>query len=234
MILRYAKEIRQEDFKLLRYIDDDRYDKMYEKYLDMRQYTTIYKVDKYINKQRIKHAADYFDYIRWLEKMGYDMRNGFNLYPRDFSRAHDEKSKEYVKFQDGKAKEDARRFKELLKEFRKEATNAEPMKLKLGGLFIRLPKKLDELKSEGESLHHCVGTYRDKVARGETMVFFIRREEEPEKPYYTLEWKGKVVQCRGFRNCGMTPEVRAFVEAFQKHAEEHWDALRKERKGKRR
>lgn len=230
MILRYAGAISQQDFDILRYVHDDGYSKMYEKYLDMRRYTTVYKVDKYIHKQKILHDRDYFDYIRWLEEMGYDMRNEFNLYPRDFKRAHDEKSAEYVKFQDKKAKEDIKRFNKLLKKLRKETSDAEPMNLKIEGLFIRLPDKLDELKAEGECLHHCVGTYRDRVAKGETMIFFIRREAEPDKPYYTLEWKGKVIQCRGFRNCDMTPEVKAFVEIFQEKMVEYENEPKKHRK----
>ena len=221
MILRYAGTISQQEFNILRYVQDDFYDKMYEKYLDMRPYTTIYKVKKYVNKSHVTNQRDYFDYIKWIQEMGYDMRNEFNLYPKDFKKAHDEKSKEYVKFQDKKAKEDIKRFNKLLKKIRKETSDAEPMNLKIEGLFIKLPEILDELKSEGEFLHHCVGTYRDRVARGETMIFFIRKEMEPDKPYYTLEWKGRVVQCRGFKNCDMTPEVKAFVNIFEKKMQEY-------------
>lgn len=221
MILRYAGTISQQEFNILRYIKDDFYDKMYEKYLDMRPYTTIYKVAKYVNRSHVTNQRDYFDYIQWIQEMGYDMRNEFNLYPKDFKKAHDEKSKEYVKFQDKKVKEDIKRFNKLLKKIRKETSNIEPMNLKIDGLFIKLPEMLDELKSEGECLHHCVGTYRDKVARGETIIFFIRKETEPDKPYYTLEWKGKVVQCRGFKNCAMTPEVKAFVNIFEKKMQEY-------------
>lgn len=221
MILRYAGTISQQEFNILRYIEDDFYDKMYEKYLDMRPYTTIYKVAKYVNRSHVTNQRDYFDYIQWIQEMGYDMRNEFNLYPKDFKKAHDEKSKEYVKFQDKKVKEDIKRFNKLLKKIRKETSNIEPMNLKIDGLFIKLPEMLDELKSEGECLHHCVGTYRDKVARGETIIFFIRKETEPDKPYYTLEWKGRVVQCRGFKNCAMTPEVKAFVNIFEKKMQEY-------------
>ncbi|MCI9095201.1 MAG: hypothetical protein HFI95_03155 [Lachnospiraceae bacterium] len=214
-ILQYAGKIREEDFKILRYIHDDGYDRMYQKYLDMRQYTTIYKLDKYINKQKITHDMDYFDYIGWLEKMGYDMRNEFNLYPKDFKKAHDDKSKEYTRFKDKQAKEDEKRFKRFLRKFREETVDIDAMNLRVKGMFIRIPNELDELKREGEILHHCVGTYRDRVSRGDTMIFFIRQETDPDQPFYTLEWKGRVIQCRGLRNCNMTPEVKAFVDIFQ-------------------
>lgn len=230
MILRYARTISQRDFDTLRYIQDYGYSRIYEKYIDLMQYTTLHKIKKYVDKNCFKHQTDYFDYIRWLREMGYDMRNEFNLYPKDFKRAHDEKSKEYIKFQDKKAKEDIKRFNKLLKKLRKETLDAEPMKLKIEGLFIRLPEKLDELKKEGEILHHCVGSYRDRVAKRETMIFFIRKEAEPEKPYYTLEWKGKVVQCRGSHNCDMTPEVKAFVEIFQEKMVKYENAPQKQRK----
>lgn len=220
-ILQYAGEIRQEDFNILHYIHDDGYDRMYEKYLDMRRYTTIYKLHKYIDKQRIIHDNDYFDYVRWLEEMGYDMRNEFNLYPRDFQKSHDAKSKEYVRFKDKQAKEDEKRFKRLLRELRKEAVDMDAMRLRVKGMFIRMPYEMDELKREGEVLHHCVGTYREKVAKGDTMIFFIRLEAEPDQPFYTLEWKGRVIQCRGLHNCNMTPEVKAFVDIFQEKMMEH-------------
>lgn len=229
-ILQYAKEIRQEDFDILRYIHDDGYDRMYEKYLDMRQYTTVYKLKKYIDKQKIFHDRDYFDYIRWLEEMGYDMRNEFNLYPKDFKKAHDDKSKEYTRFKDRQAKEDEKRFKRLLAKLRKETEDVDAMNLKTEGMFIRLPKELDELKREGETLHHCVGTYRDRVAKGDTMIFFIRLESDPDQPFYTLEWKGRVVQCRGFKNCDMTPEVKAFVNIFQEKMAEYEEKPLKRRK----
>lgn len=220
MILQYANTISQRDYEILRYIKDDFYDKMYEKYLDMRPYTTIYKIRKYIDKNSI-NQRDYFDYVGWIREMDYDMHNEFNLYPKNFKRAHDEKSEEYVKFKDKKAKEDIKRFNMVLKQLQKDATNIEAMNLKFGGMFIRLPYKISELKKEGEVLHHCVGTYIDRVTKGETMIFFIRRESEPDKPFYTMEWKGKVVQCRGFHNRDMTQEVKAFVNIFQKKMMEY-------------
>lgn len=229
-ILHYAGEIQQKEFNILRYKHDNGYDSMYKKYLDMRRYTTIYKLDKYINRQKIKNEIDYFDYIRWLEEMGYDMRNEFNLFPKNFIKAHDEKSKEYVRFKDELEKENIKRFNKLLKKLREDNADMDAMNLKLDGMFIRLPKELDELKKEGEILHHCVGTYVNRVAKGETMIFFIRQEADPDQPFFTLEWKGRVVQCRGYRNCDMTPEVKAFVNLFQEKMVEYENEPKKRRK----
>lgn len=214
-ILRYKPDLKWEEFSTLRYVKDNGYVNMYKKYIDLMQYTTLHKLCKYISTQKITHSQDYFDYAGWLEKMDYDMRNEFNLFPKDFINAHDEMSKQYVKFKDKQAIEETKRFNHLLAKLKKETEEAEAMKLDIAGLFIRLPNRLEELKVEGEALHHCVGTYMEKVRKGETMIFFIRKKEEPDKPFYTLEWKGKVIQCRGSHNCDMTPEVKAFTKVFE-------------------
>lgn len=214
-ILRYKPDLKWEEFSSLRYVKDNGYVDMYKKYIDFMQYTTLHKLCKYIDAQKITHAQDYFDYAGWLEEMEYDMRNEFNLFPKNFKKTHDEMSKRYMKFKDKQAKEDIKKFNKILQKMKKETIDVEAMNLNVAGLFIRLPNKLEELKVEGEALHHCVGTYTERVRKGKTMIFFVRKIEEPDKPFYTLEWKGRVVQCRGFHNCDMTPEVKAFVEMFQ-------------------
>ncbi len=74
-----------------------------------------------------------------------------------------------------------------------------------------------ELQKEADTLHHCVWTYAQRHAGGETAIFFIRRTVEPWEPYYTLELDEKkltVRQNRGLRNCGKTPEVQAFEDLW--------------------
>ncbi len=132
----------------------------------------------------------------------------------------DEIVKEYLKNgytdDDKQHREDIKKFNRLLKQMRKELKEDNPLNLQVKGLFIRLPYRADELKTEGETLHHCVGTYIDRVMRGKTAIFFVRRIESPDEPFYTLEWKDhKVVQCRGAHNCDMTPEVKAFTALFE-------------------
>lgn len=229
-ILRYKPDLKWNEFEDLRWLQNDGCLDVYEKYIDLMKYTTLHKLRRYISEQKITYAQDYFDYIGWLEKMGYNMRNEFNLFPKNFGKAHDEMSKQYVKFKDKQTREDAKRFNRFLKKLKKETAEVEAMNLNIDGLFIRLPNKLEELKKEGESLHHCVGTYMERVEKGETMIFFIRQKAAPEKPYYTLEWRGRVIQCRGFHNCDMTPEVKAFVKIFQKKMAEYEKAPRKQRK----
>lgn len=213
----YNKDILERDFDILKYIQDAGYVDMYKHFIDFMKYSTLHKLNRYLREQNIFFSIDYFDYIRWLEEMGCNMKSEFNLYPKNFKKAHDERSKEYLKFQEKKHQLEVEQFNALLKKMKEEVTEDNPVNVKIQGLFIRLPNSLDELSIEGEALHHCVATYKDRVANGETLIYFIRQEKEPDKPFYTLEWKGKVVQCRGRNNCSMTPEVKAFVSLFEEN-----------------
>lgn len=90
-------------------------------------------------------------------------------------------------------------MKKLLEEMLKENAGIDNAFLIKGkGLILRVPRDAQEIKNEGAALHHCVGTYVDRVAKGQTHIFFVRRVEEPDTPYFTMEYnKGRVIQCRG-------------------------------------
>ena len=83
--------------------------------------------------------------------------------------------------------------------------------------MIRPVASLGELKDEGKQLHHCVASYAERVASGNTDIFLIRKVKSPDKPFFTLELNEenvRVVQNRGKGNCDRTPEVEAFEEKW--------------------
>ena len=174
-------------------------------------------------------AKDWLEYLKWCKELGYDLDDMFIYMPKNFKKVHDRTAKEYREHMDKKAaaekkrrereaqkrmEETRRALEEILGE-NKGVQNAFQVKGK--GLLLVVPVSAEDIKAEGAALHHCVGTYVDRVARGETNIFFIRKEKEPNEPYFTMEWRDNdIVQCRGSRNCGMTPEVEAFTKAFKK------------------
>jgi hypothetical protein len=173
-------------------------------------------------------AKDWLEYLKWCDALKYDLNNMFIYMPKNFRKVHDRTAKEYQALQDKKAAAEKRRQERLAKK-RMEATRkameeifnsnegSDAFQIKGKGLVIVVPKSGAEIKAEGEALHHCVGGYVDKVARGETNIFFVRKSNEPDKSYFTMEFRdNKIVQCRGNHNCGMPPEVEAFVKVFEK------------------
>lgn len=96
------------------------------------------------------------------------------------------------------------------------------------GLRIFPAKSETELKNEGKALNHCVGSYAESMARGETTIFFIRRIRDQKTPYFTLEFKnGAVEQNRGKKNCGRTPDVEVFEKKWIAHVKEVDAVLKK-------
>ena len=50
--------------------------------------------------------------------------------------------------------------------------------------------KCEELVREGQQLHHCVGAsdlYMDRMAEGKSWILFLRKKEDINTPYYTIE-----------------------------------------------
>ena len=85
------------------------------------------------------------------------------------------------------------------------------------GLMVIPPKSAEEIVEEGQKLHHCVGGYVSRVAKNECTILFLRKEEHPDIPFYTMEVReGKVKQLRGDGNCDPTPEVKAYFELWKK------------------
>ena len=153
--------------------------------------------------------SDYSDYLGWVMQMGL-RRDKRTIYPKDFLAAHDE-----LMF---KVKEDKGRS--LLQAFlmaEKEITGMDGPFV-ADGIMIRPAKSPEELRKESLILNHCVRTYVDRVARGDTAILFVRREEDPEQPWFTLELnpEGRIIQCRGKHNCGYPDEVEVFLEKWQK------------------
>lgn len=59
-----------------------------------------------------------------------------------------------------------------------------------GEYQILAPEKIEDILAEGDALQHCINrddTYFERMSRRESYILFLRRQSEPEKPFYTLE-----------------------------------------------
>lgn len=168
------------------------------------KYTSPQKLIKYAKKMKSRYSwdeglrrktGDWADYIEIAEKLGWDLKDDFILFPKDFWEAHDRASNllkiENVKKQN---KAVAKIAKLLNREYKMEGKE----------FFIRAAVNAEEIVAEGQALHHCVATYVDRVAKGETGILVMRSVKEPDKPLYTIEVRnGVLIQCRGKNNRDM-------------------------------
>lgn len=187
-------------------------------YLSKRM--TVHKLRTYLSSQQREDTCylligDYYDYLHECEKLKLDLSRKFILFPEDLRKAHEDTSRarrelEAQKRAEAIAERD-RAFAVKLKALEKKYS------FSADGLFIRPAKGAGELIKEGASLNHCVATYADKYLIGQTIILFIRREAAPDESYYTMELSPQsetVIQCRGLRNCGKTPEIEEFIRKW--------------------
>lgn len=172
------------------------------------------KAVKYLDKQK-EMIYTLCDYWNDCEKLNLDLKREDILLPPDLAQAHQRTNEALAEASRQKELEETRRMQE---EFGKRLKKLErDFDFESGALLIRPARSHAELIDEGSALHHCVATYAKKHLSGQTVIFFIRKKSEPDKPFYTLEYNPKtesIVQCRGLHNCGKTPEVEAFVDAW--------------------
>lgn len=192
-------------------------EKLYDKaYLIASPLGQMGKLCKYLRREIRKRGSDiivsdYNDYLDQLKKLEYDVNDLKNLMPENLSKTHAELSLILSIKQDEKKKEP---FYNSAKKY--DIYNAEH-----SGFVIGAITDIAELKKEGIALHHCVGGYDDRVISGNSVIFAIRKTEEKDVPYVTLELSPKdmrIVQYRGIennRNVPMPKEVDEFVEWWQ-------------------
>lgn len=129
-------------------------------------------------------------------------------YPDDLSHAYEELRDEYELHM---ATDDLREFLLRVRDARKyEYTE-------LGSPWmIKAPKTPKDLTREGDQLHHCVGTFIKSVQKGDSVILFLRKTDEPDKPFFTIELvNGAVHQVHGSCNADVTDsEMHAFLERF--------------------
>lgn len=177
---------------------------------------------KYILRQQQKKTRyqsirgvliDWMDYLKDCNELGLSLEDTAVLKPHDLQQAH----QNIIAQLKIKADEELDKQMAKLKEERKRYNFA------AGGFIAKVAENSTELIVEGKVLHHCVGTYADRHAKGKCTIILIRRLEEPEVPFYTMELVGpekRIIQVRGNHNCGMTQEVEAFVESYKKYLAE--------------
>lgn len=154
------------------------------------------KVIRYLKKQGSDQAAQlWIDYIRMAKELKYDLTEETVFFPKDLRARHDTATASIeLKRDKAKAKKLARRTKIL--KARYEFTDGE--------FAIVIPPSMASIIAEGKALHHCVGTYVNRHVDGQTTILFLRKTDDMDRPYGTIEMSvtdaASMIQLRGDHN----------------------------------
>ena len=167
---------------------------------------TPQRMSRYLADNQI-NTRDYSDYLDQCKQLRYNTKDTAICFPHNFEEMH-ERLSATIEYQHDKA---------VRAEFAKHIEERKQLEFSGNDLMIVQPKQMADIAYEGKVLHHCVGGYAERHAKGALSIMFIRKKSEPDKPYYTMEVSsdGKIVQVRGKRNIAPDKDVDALIKDYE-------------------
>lgn len=184
----------------------------YYDFISRKRWFQYYLTQKSDYAEVKNFIADYTDYISMCSRCGANLNDTAVKMPYSMKKAHDwamveEKVQEKQAYSDLVAAvyDSIHAFTEWND----------------GKLQVIMPRTAREIVEEGVRQNHCVGRYVERVAAGESVILFIRRKDDLEKNFYTMEIKKDmrrcdIVQVRGEKNAEATEEIEAFCKKYKK------------------
>lgn len=170
----------------------------------------ISKINAYLQKQAVG-VVFYQDYVHMEQQIVSDSGTAPEWFPKNIRKAHDDciERIRFVKNQELDRKIASRKLDKYLMSYK--------------NLIMKAPKSCQEIIDEGQTLKHCVGSYAERHAKGQTTILFIRHKDQPDKPLYTVEVSkdNKIIQMHGYRNdfSGKPKEMTEFYSKYKQFLE---------------
>lgn len=185
-------------------------DRLFKKYPFIKFGT----LSRYLEKQSVSLTRSdtvtlFTDYLNMAASVHLDLEHDKNLlYPADLKKEHDKLSAAIEIKKNAENEANLAKRSELLNKLTFSDEN-----------FIISPlKNVTDFINESSVLSHCVKTYIERCAAGETNIFGLRKLSEPDVPYFTvnIDNTGRLIQNRGKCNCAPPNDVKQFVDRWLK------------------
>lgn len=197
------------------------------------------KVKTYLEKQKKKYKLKapyptYADYLKDCMRLSddYGMGHIYNLadksilFPQNLHQAHQTTIELIaIETERRRALDTQRREAEIAKQLADMEKKYKKIRPKLeekysyqaDGYAIIIPPNVEDFTREGLEMHNCVGSYKKRVASGSTQVVYIRRIDDVDNSFGTMEISTRetIVQARGKYNLDLPEDAEAFVNKFE-------------------
>lgn len=156
--------------------------------------------------QHINSQANGLDLLRDYARMATAVvGRDFDRYPRYLKTAHDIVMRNY---RVNKSQVLSNKYEGMYESLKR-------LEYKGEKFSIVVPKSLDLVVKEGQSLNHCVANYIDGLVEGQYAIVFLRDNEDIDKPLVTVQVHGdRVSQARGVNNRATTREEQDFLDKY--------------------
>ena len=151
------------------------------------------------------NLSDYIDYLRMQQEMYGKIKN---KYPQYWLSEHQILVHKYNDWKTLRAKVGFELNQEPMKVYEYENEDYK----------VIIPLMSSDILDEAHQQQHCVASYIDRIARGDTHIVFIRKPDKPEESVLTVEINNKheVCQVRGHMNRDYTFEEYKFMVEWAK------------------
>ena len=126
----------------------------------------------------------YRDYLDMAERRGCDIHSEIIYRNKRWRYFHDLYMAELNRKKD---EERAAKFQAIRKDLKR---NRDLFGWQQDGYLVRPAESAEDIIREGRMQHHCVGAsdmYMTRMAQRESWIVFLRKAEDPETPWYTIE-----------------------------------------------
>lgn len=172
---------------------------------------------EYLERVRVSQCFDpreavtqWRDYLKACQTIEVDLSDKTVRYPSSLKREHDKAVfKQRIIFDQQKDELFQKTCREYGEEFRFEDEHYQ----------IVAPSSMQDLFEEGRKLNHCVGSYADRIIEGYSCICFIRKKEDPDIPFFTMEIckdTDRVTQIHGLSNRNIDPTRDVGLKDFLK------------------
>lgn len=152
------------------------------------------------------------DYLRMAKVLNIDLKDKSRRFPLSMKKEHDVAMFAYREVEE-------RIDKEVF------AKQAEINEQEVGNYsykdyFIVIPKTPEDVVNEATQQKNCLRSYVTRIKEGRTVVCFIRKKDEPDNSFVTVEVREKkIIQLKGY--CNSNPRDKKLMEFVQ-----HWMAAK--------
>ena len=139
-------------------------------------------------------------------KMSKSIDINFKLYGKNLRERHDDLADKYKLVKNSS-------LNRSLSQIQKEVSVKQ-----YGDRYIAvIPGSVHDFQVEAENQRHCVLSYTENMAHGESLIIFIRYKDATAKSHITLELRNrKIVQARRFANQAIGEEDREYLKGLSK------------------
>ena len=193
----------------------------------------------YLEKQKKKYTLKapyptYADYLKDCMRLSddYGMGHIYNLadksilFPQNLHQAHQttieliaiETERRRALDAQRREAEIAKQLADMEKKYKKIRPKLEEKySYQADGYAIIIPPNVEDFTREGLEMHNCVGGYKERVASASTQVVYIRKLDDMDKSFGTMEISTKetIIQARGKYNKDLPEDAEAFVKKFE-------------------